>query len=322
MIGRRKTGKSVVITGASSGLGRATALAFAREGARLGLIARSEDALLVLASEIRAMGGRALVFPADVTDPSAIEQAAETFAREHGGIDVWVNNAAVSIYGEADRVPLHEMRRLMDVNFFGQVIGARAALPYLERAPGGGVLIGVLSVLSEDCLPLQSTYVASKHALRGFYESFREELAHRGSRVRLSTLLAPSLATPLFDHARTYLGFLPRPLRPVLAPEAYAERLVDEARHPRRGPGGLRRRARAWLNYRRQLSRVPKAFSDGDNLFAPMPRSSAVRGSWWPLSEKRARGRRPGPPRPEREEARDREARRKTSPPSPRRDRG
>lgn len=295
MITHGMEGKNVVVAGASSGLGRAAALAFARAGADVALLARDEGALAEVCDEVAATGRRAVAVALDVTDEPAVEAAAARIVRELGSIDVWINDAAVSVYGEVQDVPLAEMRRVMDVNYFGQVIGTRAALPHLEAAPGRPVILGVLSVLSEASTPLQSTYTASKHALDGFYRCLAEELAHRRSRVRVGTLFAPSLATPLFDHAKTYTGYRPRPLAPVYPPERYADALVRMALRPRQGvlEGAFAHvatfafrhlpRLASWFQartgYRAQRSRTPKRPTDGDNLLAPMPGANAVRGS-------------------------------------------
>ncbi len=295
MVQRRFEGKNVVITGAASGLGRAAALEFARSGANVGLLARDRGALDDVASEVEALGERAIVVPIDVTDAAAMHEAAATIARELGSIDVWVNNAAIAVYGEILEVPLEEMKRVMDVNFFGQVNGVRAALPLLEEAPGAPVVLGVLSVLSEAATPLQAAYTASKHALDGFYRCLSEELLHRRSRVRVGTLFVPSMATPLFDHAKTYTGHRPKPLAPVYPPERYARVLVDMAEHPEQRVlrGAFARFAtfafrhvpllanwfQARTGYAAQRSEERKGPEDGDNVFAPMPTRFGVRGS-------------------------------------------
>lgn len=291
-------GKTVIIAGASSGLGRAAALEFAREGASLGLIARSRDGLVSLRQEILSLqdfSDRCRTYEVDVTDATGMREAAKEAARAFGGIDVWVNNAAVSIYGELDKVPIEDFRRQMDVNFFGQLIGVRSALPFLEHSRGPATIVGVLSVLSEAAVPLQPVYVASKHALLGMYKSFAEELMHRGSRVRLATVLAPSMDTPFFDHARTYMGYHPKPIPPVYAPERIAKVIVRQALHPRfrvaptlfgkfavamfRGFPGLAMGFESRTAYRAQRSREPKGIADGDNLYRSMPESSAIHGS-------------------------------------------
>lgn len=291
----RFAGKSVVITGASTGLGRAAALTFAREGANVALLARDRAALEDVAAEVSALGSRALVIALDVTDAEAMLEAAANIARELGSIDVWANNAGVMVYGEVLDVPLEEMKRVMDVNFFGHVNGVRAALPYLEEARGVPVIIGVLSVLAEAAAPLLSVYTASKHALDGFYESLSEELAHRRSRVRVATLFTPAMATPLYDHAKTYIGYKPRPPAPVYPPAHHARRLVEMAARPKQRvrPGAFARvasfgfryvpRLARWVEarvgYATQRSDELKRPSEGDNLFAVMPAQFEVRGS-------------------------------------------
>src|SRR5688500_5696142 len=172
----------VVITGASSGIGREAALRFAARGARVVVSARDYDALEALANEIRSSGGQALAVPADVSDAAQVEELAAGAADRFGRIDTWVNNAAVSAYGTFKSLRLEEFRRVIEVNFFGQVNGCRAALPYLERQ-GCGALICVGSALSDRAIPLQGAYCAAKHALKGFLESLRTELAHGGSEV-------------------------------------------------------------------------------------------------------------------------------------------
>lgn len=285
-------GKTVFVTGASSGLGRATALELARLGCNLALIARSEDGLNSLAQEVRSRGGQALVFPIDVTDFEALKEAASGTAREFGGIDIVINNAAVSVYGEADKVPLSEMKRVMDVNYFGQVHTVRATLPFLERS--SGVLVGVLSALSKATIPLQSSYVASKHALYGFYGCLKTELIHRKSSVRISLLLASSIASQMFSHAKTYTGYRPQPLAPIYPPERYVKSIVNEVLDPGHEriigsfghlAGSFQRffpKFTHWYQaktaYSGQRSSEPKGAADGDNLFQPMPETSTVYG--------------------------------------------
>lgn len=285
-------GKRIVITGASSGIGRAAALTCALKGARVAAIARSREGLESLA---RKMRGESRTFVADVTDPVVMQGVMDRIGRAWGGIDILINNAAISLYGEADRVPIEECKRVMDVNFFGQVNAYRAALPWLEAS--GGRVLAVLSVLSEASTPLQSVYVASKHALFGFYKCVREELLHRKSKVRITTFFLPSIATPLFDHAKTYMGFRPKPLSPTYPPEKAVKALLSEARKRRprfvRTVGGFGFVARfafrylPWLAHRFQAkfgfaaqdSGVPKGEDGGDNLFAPLPGTSAVEGT-------------------------------------------
>jgi NAD(P)-dependent dehydrogenase (short-subunit alcohol dehydrogenase family) len=223
----------VVIVGASSGIGRASATAFAARGARVVCAARGVPALDTLVAEIQRSGGTAMAVPADVTDAAAVGTLAATAEERFGRIDTWVNAAAVSVYGRFEEITDEEFDRVMRVNFLGQVHGARAALPALRRA-GGGVLIGISSVEGVRAVPLHAPYTASKWALRGFYDCLRIELAQEGSAIAVTTVLPASIDTPLFAHARSKLGTMPKPPPPVYAPELVAEAIVDAAEHPRR----------------------------------------------------------------------------------------
>jgi NAD(P)-dependent dehydrogenase (short-subunit alcohol dehydrogenase family) len=219
----------IVITGASSGIGRATAVAAAAQGARVVLAARNARDLEELASEIARAGGAAIAVPTDVTDFVRVQALADRAVQEFGRIDCWINNAAVSMYGAFDDVSLEDFRRIMDVNFMGQVHGAKAALPKLEET--GGTLICVGSVLSDRGVPLQGAYCASKHALKGWLDSLRVELRERGSAVRVTLVKPSSINTPLFSKAKTLLGVAPQPIPPVYEPEIAASVLLRAATH-------------------------------------------------------------------------------------------
>ena len=223
----------VVIVGASTGIGRITALAFAARGADVVCAARSEQALETLVEQIRASGGSAVAVPTDVADPAQVRALAQAAERQFGRIDTWVNNAAVSVWGRVEDITDAEFDRVMRVNFLGQVHGVHAALPALRRA-GGGTVIGVASVEGVRAVPLHGPYTASKFALRGFYDCLRAELAQDGTPITVTTILPASIDTPFFEHARSKLGAMVKPPPPVYAPEVVADAIVFAATRPRR----------------------------------------------------------------------------------------
>jgi short-subunit dehydrogenase len=222
----------VVITGASSGIGRETALLFAKHGARLLLAARSRDSLEMLASDIRREGGRAVAVPTDVSDPEAVQRLAEAAMEQFGRIDTWVSNAGVSLYSRFEDAPLDEMHRIMDVHFWGTVHSFKAALPRMKA--GGGTIICVGSALSDAAVPLQSIYVAAKHAIKGLTASIRQELLQEKAPIHVTLIKPSSIDTPLFEHARTHLGVEPKGIPPVYDPIVVARAIVHCAEKPER----------------------------------------------------------------------------------------
>ncbi|GAA0221559.1 SDR family oxidoreductase [Cryptosporangium japonicum] len=220
----------VVITGASTGIGRATALTLAGRGATVVAAARNEGALESLVADAR---GEVLAVPTDVSDGAAVRALADAAENAYGRIDTWVNNAAVAMWGRIEDISGDEFDRVMRVNFLGQVHGVHAALPALRRAGGGGI-IGVASVESIRAVPLQAPYSASKFALQAFYECLRIELAQEGAPISVSTVLPAAIDTPLYDHGRSKLGALPKPPPPVYAAELVAEAIAGAAVRPRR----------------------------------------------------------------------------------------
>ena len=228
--GRRK--EVIVVTGASAGIGRATVREFARRGADIGLIARGIDGLEAAKREVEAIGGRALVLRADVTDLAQVEAAAARVEQELGPIDVWVNNAFAGIFSRFVDTTPEEFRRVTEVTYFGQVHGTRVALSRMRpRNRGSIVLVG--SALAYRGIPLQSAYCGAKHALQGFQDSVRSELLYEKSGINLVMVQLPGVNTPQFDWIRTRVPGNPKPMGPVYQPEV-AARAIWFAAHSRR----------------------------------------------------------------------------------------
>jgi short-subunit dehydrogenase len=223
----------IVITGASSGIGLATAQAAANAGAKLVLAARSGQTLDHICADLTAAGAQAVPVVCDVADRAQVDHLAQTAVSEFGRIDTWVNNAGLGIYGRIDRVPLDDARRLFDINFWGLVHGSLAALPHLRKQ--GGALINVGSEASDAAAPILGFYVASKHAVKGFTDSLRIEL-ERVDRAPVSvTLIQPTAVDTLFDqHARNYMDKDADLPTPMVDPEKVADAILHAATHPTR----------------------------------------------------------------------------------------
>jgi short-subunit dehydrogenase len=224
---------TIVIAGASAGVGRATAAAFARRGARIGLIAREQEALLDTADEVARLGGSALVLPLDVADARAVRDAADRVERELGPIDVWINAAMATVFSPVRKLSAEEIRRVTEVTYLGSVHGVLAAVAHMRRR-NRGTILQVGSALAYRGIPLQAAYCGAKFAIRGFLESLRSELISEGSGVRICIVQLPAVNTPQFDWARTQMPRQPRPVPPVFQPEAVAEALVAAAIEGRR----------------------------------------------------------------------------------------
>lgn len=221
----------VVITGASAGVGRATARAFAQAGARVGLIARDAAALEETKAEIESLGGGAEVFAGDVADPEVLTRAAEAFEASLGPIEVWVNCAMVTVFSPISKLSAEEVKRVTEVTYLGTVHGTLAALAHM-RPRDVGTIVQVGSALAYRSIPLQSAYCAAKHAVRGFTESLRSELIHEGSHIAVTEVHLPAINTPQFDWARARHGGKPRPVPPIFQPEEAAEAIVHAAAKP------------------------------------------------------------------------------------------
>lgn len=223
----------VVVTGASAGVGRAIAHRFGRAGYALGLIARDAEALEEVRREIEDLGGRAVVMPLDVADAGAVFAAADRIASALGPIDIWINDAMVTVFSPVWRMTPDEFRRVTDVTYLGFVHGTMAALRHMRPA-NRGTIIQIGSALAYRGIPLQSAYCGAKHAIRGFTDSLRSELRHEQSRINLIMLQLPAVNTPQFDWARAHMPRSPRPVAPVVEPEVIANAVFDAAQRPAR----------------------------------------------------------------------------------------
>ena len=209
----------VVITGASAGVGRATAREFARRGARLGLLSRGTEGLKGAADDVVRLGGQALFIPTDVSDADAVEQAAEEIEKELGPIDVWINDAMETVLAPFKEITPEEFKRVTEVTYLGQVYGTMAALKRMIPR-NKGVIVQVGSALAYRSIPLQSAYCGAKHAIVGFTDSIRAELLHDRSKVKITVVHLPAVNTPQFNWARTKMARKPQPVRPSTSPRS------------------------------------------------------------------------------------------------------
>jgi short-subunit dehydrogenase len=290
--------KVVLITGASSGIGRATARRFAEPGVALALVARDREGLEAAAAEVRRAGADALVLPADVADPDAVEGVAQSAEEALGPIDIWVNVAMTTVFAFFADVEPEEFRRATEVTYLGSVWGMRSALRRMaERDRGTIVQVG--SAMAYRGIPLQAPYCGAKHGVQGVFESLRTELRHRGSKVHLTTVHLPGVNTPQFEHCRDKFDKRSQPVPPVYQPEVAADAIHWAAHHRRREVYvGIPtvytiwgNKVAPWLAERylaktavsSQLSQSPKAPDRQDNLFEPAPGDPGAHG---PYSER------------------------------------
>lgn len=285
----------VAITGASAGVGRAAVRAFAAEGADVALLARGTDGLEAAREEVEGMGRRALAIPCDVADALRVEEAAERIEAELGPIDVWVNDAMVTVMSEVREMQPEEFRRVTEVTYLGTVHGTQAALRRMVPRDRG-TIVQVGSALSYRAIPLQSAYCAGKFAVRGFTDSLRVELLHQGSKVHVTMVQLPALNTPQFGWSRCRCEHHPQPVPPIYQPEVAADAIVFASRARRREvwvgtqasvlilgnklAPGVGDRYLARTGYDAQFTDEPIVPDRPDNLFQPLPGDRGAHGKF------------------------------------------
>jgi NAD(P)-dependent dehydrogenase (short-subunit alcohol dehydrogenase family) len=283
----------VVVTGASAGVGRATTAVFGRQGAKVALLARGTQGLEAAAKEVEAAGGIALPLPTDVAEAEQVEAAAQRVEETFGPIDVWVNDAMVTVFAPFKEISAEEFFRATSVTYLGAVFGTMSALKrMLPRDRGTIVQVG--SALAYRGIPLQAAYCGAKHAVKGFTESLRTELLHEGSAVRVTMVHLPALNTPQFDRGRTHLPWQPQPVPPIYQPELAAEAVLLSVRTGRRelyvgwptvatvlgnklAPGAMDRYLAA-TGIESQHTDEPADPERPDNLYAPLPGDPGTHG--------------------------------------------
>ncbi len=282
-----------VVTGASAGVGRAVARRFGELGYDVGLLARGHDGLDAAADEIVAMGGRALAVPTDVSNAEEVEQAADEIERRLGPIDVWVNDAMVSVFGEFLDISPEEFEQVTRVTYLGYANGTRAALARMVPRDSG-VVVQVGSALAERSIPLQSAYCAAKHAIEGLTEAVRVELLHNRSNVRIPLVQLPAVNTPQFDWSLSKMPRMPMPVPPIYQPEVVAHAIVHAAMHPRkevwvggrnalgimanRVVPGLLDHYLARVGYKAQMTAQPDPGDRPSNLWKALPGDRGAHG--------------------------------------------
>jgi NAD(P)-dependent dehydrogenase (short-subunit alcohol dehydrogenase family) len=289
------SGEVVVVTGATSGIGRAIARRFAQDGAAIGLIARGRDGLAATRKEVEDGGGRALELACDVSDWDAVNSAARAVEEAFGPIDVWVNNAMTTVFSPFKEIEPDEFKRATEVTYLGTVWGTKAALDrMLPRDRGSIVIVG--SALAYRGIPLQAPYCGAKHGVKGFFESLRTELRHDKSKVHLSMVQLPGHNTPQFVHCRSKMPKVPQPMPPYYQPELAADAVHWSAHNRRRElyvgmptvktivgnklAPWLAERVLAKQGYNGQQSDTPADPDRKDNLMSPSPGDPGAHGPY------------------------------------------
>ena len=285
----------MVITGASSGIGRATAVLLGERGASIVLAARNGEALDAAAMEVERAGGKAQAVVTDVAEWDQVQALAAAAVERFGRIDTWVNNAAISAYGTVEQMEVEETLRIVQVNLMGQIHGMKAALTQM-RKQGGGTIVNVASALAERAVPLQAAYCAAKHGVKGFTEALRLELQSEDIPIDVVLVMPSSINTPLFKHARSKIGVKPMPIPPVYEPRVVAEAIAQVAEKPvrqvvvggagkamvtgqRLSPTLLDR----YMTWRRQMitQQMTQEPDDGvDNFDRPLPGRGSAEGDF------------------------------------------
>jgi short-subunit dehydrogenase len=276
----------VVITGATSGIGLTTARMAAEGGAQLVLAARNADALDQLASELRRKGTQVATVAADVGQPADVERIGQTAMQRFGRIDTWINNAGVSIFGRNEDIPVEDMQRLFQTNYWGVVHGSLEAVKHMKTR-GGGAIINLGSELSDHSIPLQGIYAASKHAVKAFTDSLRMELEKDNAPISVTLVKPAGIETMFVPHAKNYMDKEPVLPKPVYAPELAARSILYAAQHQKRDvfvggaakalsasnatmPGLLERYLRTTM-FKQQQSKSSSPPNRQDALYAPNP---------------------------------------------------
>lgn len=293
----------VVIMGASSGIGRVTALKFAERGATLVVAARDEQGLSSLVDEVRGNGGTITPVVADTAEWEQVKAVADEAARQHGRIDTWVHMAGVGLYATFEETTPEEFKRMIDVNLVGQAYGAMAALPHLKKE-GRGALIHIGSIESIVSFPYHSAYASAKHGIVGFVDALRVELQHEKSGISVTTIMPAAINTPFFSSARTKLGVKPAAPPPVYDPGTVADQILYAAAHPVRdmicGGAGkvfvqtkkisplLMDKLHLLVSFKAQKTDEPKSLDAPDNLYAPADRDNRIEGDFSDIAFRRS----------------------------------